>query len=370
MLFCSGNPFTELPPVLGRCEQLEMVGFKSCRIETVTAAALPPRLRWLILTDNLVESIPPELGRCHRLQKLMLAGNRLRELPPELAACERLELLRVAANQLQALPGWLTAMPQLAWLAFGGNPINAELEAAALAQADIAELDWSRLQLQQQLGEGASGVIHRAWLADGQTRQAIALKRFKGEVTSDGLPQSEMAAWLHAGTHPGLVPVLGRVSGQPDGAQRLAMPLVGPEFRNLAGPPSLASCTRDIYAHDASYSLGEVVTLARGIAQATAHLHRYGILHGDLYGHNILHDGTGHARLGDFGAASLFDPNGSAQALQRIEARAFGCLLEELLERCPDRDKRRTRLESLRDDCLAPQVARRPLFAEILDRLP
>jgi Leucine rich repeat/Protein kinase domain len=370
VLFCSGNPFTELPAVLGLCPSLEMVGFKSCQIARIPDDALPAQLRWLILTDNRIESLPASIGRCSRLQKLMLAGNRLRELPPELAGCVRLELLRISANRLQALPDWLGVMPRLSWLAFGGNPLNAALEAEALARADGARFDWSRLQLQEQLGEGASGVIHRAMLADGTAPREIALKRFKGDVTSDGLPESEMAAWLHAGEQPGLVPVLGQVSGHPDGAQRLAMPLIGPAFSNLAGPPSLESCTRDCYALDSRFGIDEIAALARGIALTAAHLHQRGILHGDLYGHNILHDGKGRARLGDFGAASLFRP-GHAAALQRIEARAFGCLLEELLERCPDPDDGRlSALEALRDDCLADAVARRPLFTEILRRLP
>lgn len=374
MLFCSGNPFIELPAVLGRCAQLEMVGFKSCRIEHIPTAALPPRLRWLILTDNRIEALPTEIGQCKQLQKLMLAGNRLCELPPALAGCEQLELLRISANQLLTLPGWLTAMPRLSWLAFSGNPISAGLEAAALARSDIAELCWDRLQLRERLGEGASGIIHRALLDDGASPQEIALKRFKGDITSDGLPQSEMAAWLQAGEQPGLVPVLGRVTGHPDGVQQLAMPLVGTEFRNLAGPPSLESCTRDCYTPGARFGSGEVVELARGIAQTAAHLHRRGILHGDLYGHNILHDGTGRARLGDFGAASLFEPGPSAlaQALQRVEARAFGCLLEELLERVvpsPGNETLLAKLAALRDACLGQQQHERPDFDTIVTRL-
>jgi serine/threonine protein kinase len=68
------------------------------------------------------------------------------------------------------------------------------------------------------------------------------------------------------------------------------------------------------------------------------HLHAQGINHGDLYAHNILHCGEGRAVLGDFGAASFHPPGdpGAAEALQRIEVRAFGCLLEELVERGAD----------------------------------
>ena len=91
VIFCSNNPFTELPAVLGQCPQLDMVGFKSCRIESVPAEALPEKLRWLILTDNAVAELPPEIGRCTRLQKLMLAGNRLTALPGELAECRNLD---------------------------------------------------------------------------------------------------------------------------------------------------------------------------------------------------------------------------------------------------------------------------------------
>src|SRR3954468_24944481 len=52
IIFCSNNQFTVLPAVLGQCAQLTMIGFKSNRISEVPADALPPALRWLILTDN------------------------------------------------------------------------------------------------------------------------------------------------------------------------------------------------------------------------------------------------------------------------------------------------------------------------------
>ena len=63
VLFCSDNPFEALPEALGDCPQLEMVGFKANRIRQVPAAALPARLRWLILTDNRVEALPAEMER-------------------------------------------------------------------------------------------------------------------------------------------------------------------------------------------------------------------------------------------------------------------------------------------------------------------
>ena len=361
VVFASGNRFTALPEVLGRCEQLEMVGFKANRIHQVSANSLPARLRWLILTDNQVDILPAEIGRCHRLQKLALAGNRLRELPPELAACRRLELLRISANALAALPAWLPALPRLSWLAFGGNPFSAGREHAALTHTPLPAVPWHDLRIEEQLGEGASGVIHLAQRRDGGA--AIALKVFRGEVTSDGSPSSEMAACLQGGAHANLIPVLGRLTQHPAQAEGLAMQLIPPEFRTLAGPPSLDSCTRDVYAPETRFDLARLHRLAGGIASAVRHLHQRGISHGDLYAHNILHDGQGTAVLGDFGAASFFEPEtASAKALQRLEARAFGCLLEELMERC---DTAAPALQALRDACLNDDPARRPLFDEI-----
>ncbi|MDM0042467.1 leucine-rich repeat-containing protein kinase family protein [Variovorax sp. J22G21] len=367
VLFCSDNQFTALPASLGACPALEMIGFKANRIHTVPAAALPDRLRWLILTDNAIDALPAGWARFTRLQKLMLAGNCLRALPDDLAGCRRLELLRIAANRFESLPDWLLQMPRLAWLACAGNPFSDANEAAALSAQTVPRIDWSQLTLQQRLGEGASGVIHQAlWRRGPGAGEPVAVKLFKGAVTSDGLPHSEMAACMAAGEHPGLIPVHGRVGGHPQGTDGLVLALVAPSFGNLAGPPSLESCTRDIYADDAGWPLPTALAMARRIASAARQLHARGILHGDLYAHNILHDGQGQALLGDFGAASFVGLGPQAAALERIEARAFGCLLEELLDRCTGVDPGTLApWRALQQRCLGEEVALRPGFEAI-----
>jgi hypothetical protein len=367
IIFCSDNQFTQVPEVLGRCAELEMIGFKANRIETLSAAALPPKLRWLILTDNRLRELPPELGRCARLQKLMLAGNQLQQLPQELATCRNLELLRIAANRFERLPDWLFDMPRLAWLACAGNPCSDINEAAALADLHITPIEWHDLELHHKLGEGASGIIHRA---HHRTQDAaVAVKMFKGPLTSDGLPRSEKAASIAAGAHPGLIPVIGRISEHPEQTPGLVMALIDPAFRNLACPPSLASCTRDIYADDLRFSLPVALNVASGIAAVTAHLHAKGILHGDLYAHNILWDDVGDCLLGDFGAASFLPQDRQqAEAMQRIEVRAFACLLEELIARCRTTAEDAPVLNALRalqQRCDSKQAGSRPLFAEV-----
>ena len=365
VIFCSDNQFTEVPEVLGRCPNLSMVGFKANQIKHFSTAAIPPRLRWLILTDNQLESVPKELGRCTELQKLMLAGNRLQHLPDEFAACTKLELLRISANRFESLPEWLLKLPRLAWLAYAGNPYSDAHEHAITEMSDIPCINWHELELQQQLGEGASGVIHQAvWRRFGEV-QAVAVKLFKGALTSDGLPRSEKAASLAAGLHRSLVGASGKIIEHPQGSKGLVMPLVEAGYSILAGPPSLESCTRDVYAPQRRFTFKELLRLTHGVADAVAHLHQRGILHGDLYAHNILCNEHGDALLGDFGAAT-FLPEESG-ALQRIEVRAFGCLLEELLERCEPAETEA--LWSLYRRCVHPDVATRPLFAEIVSEL-
>lgn len=367
VIFCSDNPFTELPEVLGQCAQLSMVGFKANRIAHVSPKALPPLLRWLILTDNALTELPAEIGQCTQMQKLMLAGNQLRSLPPELAQCTRLELLRISANQLTELPNWLLHMPRLTWLAFAGNPFTRALETQALANAPTTRIAWQRLQVQQLLGEGASGVIHQALLHTEEGEQAVAVKLFKGAVTSDGLPDCEMAACMHAGAHPHVVSAMARVTEHPAEQQALVMPLIAPEFGNLAGPPSLESCTRDVYAPHKRLGWSATRRIAKGIATATQHLHACGILHGDLYAHNILHTPEGDALLSDFGAAAFFDVNDAALArgLEKLEVRALGCLFEELAAQCDAQHAGVMQLKALAQQCLTVQVHLRPCLHRV-----
>ena len=86
--FFSQCNFITFPKELAACPQLEMVAFRGNGMKTVPEDALPPRLRWLILTDNRLSSLPDSIGRCERLQKCMLAGNRLKTLPDHMSACK------------------------------------------------------------------------------------------------------------------------------------------------------------------------------------------------------------------------------------------------------------------------------------------
>jgi len=364
VLFCSGNPFTRLPAALGDCAALSQIGFRGCGLNEVLAESLPRGLRWLTLTDNQIESLPHAIGERPMLQKLMLTGNRLAALPESLGDAANLELLRLSANRFEKLPPWLARLPRLAWLAWAGNSWDRTISAVS-----APSVKWSRLQLGVLLGEGASGWVHQAVWQPPESVEArsVALKLFKGAVTSDGLPEREMTACLASGAHPNLMSALGRIVDHPEQKQGLLMPLLPPEWRVLAGPPDLQSCSRDVYDPALHLECDAALRIARGIAAATAHLHANRLLHGDLYAHNILWDGVcGDAVLSDFGAACFLQDQDDDTAWQRLEVRAWGLLLGELLDHCDESAADYSRLRQLEQDCVQGDPSARPLMADVL----
>lgn len=370
ILFCSDNEFTHLPQSVGDCPALEMVGFKANRIARVPAESLPARLRWFILTDNAIQDLPMALGERPALQKLMLAGNRLKSLPDSLGHASRLELLRLSANELPGVPGWLTRLPRLSWLALAGNPMHWHLP----RQPSLPVIRWEAISRGERLGGGASGDIFRVRRTAGpMAGEELALKLFKGAMTSDGLPQDELAASLCAGAHPALTTPVAAIEGHPDGAQGLLMPLIPDAHVNLAAPPSMDSCTRDVYPPGWTVCPRAARQLLSAMASALAQLHARGVMHGDFYGHNILwQPATGQARLGDFGAATLLpqDQPVLAGRLLALEVRAFGCLVEEVAGRCVNADPSwSAQMAFIRDACLADEPGRRPTMAELADCL-
>jgi hypothetical protein len=363
IFFGSGNRFERLPPALGDCETLSQIGCRNAGISEIPAEALPPALRWLTVTDNAIAELPDAIGERPRLQKLLLSGNRLSHLPQSLGKAQNLELLRISANRVAVWPGWITDLPRLAWLALAGNPFDAPRPAG-----HHRHIPWAALSPEAVLGEGASGVVHRMlWQADDGMVQPVAVKLFKGRMTSDGAALDEMAAMLAIGRHANLTAPLGAITGHLDGTEGLVMPLLPASWRPLAAPPSFATCSRDLYDPALTLTQDTALRLARGIAEATRHLHARGLIHGDLYAHNILWDGTlGDAVLSDFGAAGFYPQAADSRALQRIDIRAWGILAAEIAGRCASGF---LELQALADDCQQPNPPARPLMDAVCTQL-
>ena len=295
---------------------MSMVGFKANQIEQVPAAALPPQLRWLILpiTVSATCRMNSANGRCCKISCWPVIAGATAGEPSQ---CHNLELLRIAANRLTQLPQWLLTLPSLTWLAYAGNPVESAVELAI--DDNTANIPWAELELAEVLGEGASGVIRKALRKP--SNEPVAVKLYKGTITSDGSPLHEMQACIAAGLHPNLIKVEGRVIGHPDNQAALVMDLIDPSYRNLADLPSLASCTRDVYDPATRFSVA--VAFAHGARhRLRGRTSPHGITHGDLYGHNILWNAGGDCLLGDFGAASS---HATADTLETRRCSALKC---------------------------------------------
>ncbi|MCG6202547.1 leucine-rich repeat-containing protein kinase family protein [Psychromonas antarctica] len=337
IIFASNNLFESLPEVLGQCPQLEMVGFKSNKIKQLSEKSLPTKLRWLILTDNQLETLPDALGERPWLQKLALAGNRLIKLPKSLAQSHNLELLRISANRLTECPDQLLNLPKLAWFAFSGNPFSQ----VKGKQRSVPKISSSSFTLQKQLGQGASGIISQAVWRHQQTHfpAEIAVKVFKGAVTSDGYPEDELQACLQVGAHPNLVQSLAQVNEE--GYLALIMDLIPPHYRNLGLPPCFKSCTRDTFPPGFTLSIKHIDKIVVQMEAVFAHLHAKQVSHGDLYAHNTLFDEQANIIVGDFGAATLYHMQTEKQQVQikLIESRALGHFIDDLLGLCVKEDQ-------------------------------
>ena len=319
ILFFANNKFRCIPSVLGQLLSLFMLSFKSNNVQEIPPDSLSSSIEWLILTDNQISTLPPTIGKLTNLKKCMLAGNKLTTLPMQMSNCQQLELLRIASNEIADIPDWLLHLPKLTWLAAGGNPVFP----AAPKEDDhcVNHILASQLTLLQLLGEGASGYVYRAiWSRPNNTEEEVAVKVFKGAVTSDGLPTDELSAtlqlavyaarhWDTSADYP-ITPILGVIIGSSlcmdvsanekdvtcSSITTLAMPagglvmkLIPSDYKLLGSPPSFKTITRDTFDPTVSkLSPLEACDIVLNVAHAMMEVHDAKLCHGDLYAHNLL----------------------------------------------------------------------------------
>jgi serine/threonine protein kinase len=162
----------------------------------------------------------------------------------------------------------------------------------------------------------------------------------------------------------------------------LVLALISSEYYTLGLPPSFETVTRDTYHPGQVFLPNFVLETLSGVASLASHLHLKHISHGDLYAHNIMvHNSSGFSLLGDFGAATRYsnilgrvtadEQMGEVdiyRAIEGIEVRAFGCLIDDMVERMDvgtNSENLSIQLKSLRALCLSPDIVNRPRFIEL-----
>ena len=102
-------------------------------------------------------------------------------------------------------------------------------------------------------------------------------------------------------------------------------------------------------------------------------MHGKQVSHGDVYAHNMMVNQQMALLFGDFGAASNLAklPTSERDAMQAIEVRALGCLLDDLLPFADndEDDALRVQLRQLKAHCMQPALSCRPRFSDIVKTL-
>lgn len=395
-------------------------------------------LRKCMLASNLLREIPDEICGCESLELLRLSDNRLTSVPAGLLTLPKLAWIALAGNLIEprSREAELDVAPSLR-IAPSALMLGKKLGDGASGIVYQAELRPENASHDESPAHASVAVkVYKPASSDGRVVDEVAA----------------VLALAGAADHPGgahLIRTVGIVengtsSSSSDGAlspplapasplatsaaPALVMELLDSEsMRLLGGTPSFASVTRDVYAPGTAFTPAQALSIARGVAGAVAAMHAAGVAHGDVYAHNTLvgtmratvtggdkldsdADSEFTAKLGDFGAAYFLPPPSAASAaatatsggaapppsedpafyLRRLESRALGCLLEELLQRvtgdppvpcsgsagqggdagghraaATDMQRLLMELARARDDCLQPQVALRPEPAQV-----
>jgi len=386
ILFLSENKFDVIPEVVGKLTSLRMISLRGNCLTELSSANLPTSLVWLILTNNKIARIDPNVSKLKGLRKLMLSHNKLTEIPSELGECKNLELVRLASNEINvALPEKFLTLPKLAWLSLGGNPIS-EIPAHKMKIIDRSSVSFDESNV---LGKGASGTVYKGLFAG----EDVAVKVFKQDSRgSDGKPEDE-AVINSIIDHHFTVSSRG-VFRKSDSEIIEGMVMELLENATAIGkPPSFSTCTRDAGPEDDVKSLDKerVLSIIWNVANALEYVHSTKVMNGDVYLHNTLRcvrDGEVMARLSDWGASFVYHDNMTAPTktaiiFEKIEVLAFGRLVQDLFLwhfglACPDSTESTDLwkksisagpFKDLMSSILQPDQTKRPTFEEIKEKL-
>ncbi len=96
-----------------------------------------PDLKVLLLFNNKLTSIPPEIGQLKNLEVLNLWRNKLTSIPPEIGQLKNLTWISIADNKLTSISPEIGQLKKLRFLSLIGNRLN-----NAQALGTLAKMKW------------------------------------------------------------------------------------------------------------------------------------------------------------------------------------------------------------------------------------
>ena len=108
------NQLTSIPPELGQLVNLQELDLEDNQLTSIPSElGQLSNLKYLYLTNNQLVSIPKELGQLSNLVVLYLTNNQLVSIPSELGHLSKLDELELTNNQLTSIPSELWQLTNL-----------------------------------------------------------------------------------------------------------------------------------------------------------------------------------------------------------------------------------------------------------------
>ncbi|XP_020221596.1 probable serine/threonine-protein kinase At1g09600 [Cajanus cajan] len=191
------------------------------------------------------------------------------------------------AQVLAGWPSWLTAV--------AGEAISGWVPRRA---DSFEKLD--------KIGQGTYSSVYRA--RDLETNTVVALKkvRFANMDPESVRFMSREIIVLRRLDHPNVMKLLGMITSRVSGSLYLIFEYMEHDLAGLAAIPGI------------KFTETQIKCYMQQLLCGLEHCHSRGVMHRDIKGSNLLLDGNGNLRIGDFGLATLFQPSHGQPLTSRV----------------------------------------------------
>jgi serine/threonine protein kinase len=175
-----------------------------------------------------------------------------------------------------------------------GESGNSQMPTTFLNVAGALE---SRFQILQELGRGGMGIVFQAH--DKQLKEQVAIKVLSPLLSNNGEALERLKREVSAArrvTHPNVIRIH-------DISEMNGLHFVSMEYFR-------GTTLRDLVRQSGAMGLQQGFNIASQICDGLEAAHRQGVIHRDLKSQNIIVDGSGHAKIIDFGLAHSMHAEG------------------------------------------------------------